>query len=256
MNAIVIEDETLVARELVKKLQEVAPDVRIQSVLPSLKTARNWFKENAEPDVIFMDVQLSDGISFELFQSFSLQCPVIFTTAFDEYAVQAFKANGVDYLLKPVNKDELKNAVDKCRKLISNKQHLPVDISALLTALAPGHFQPVVQKEKFVINFRNTLLPVKTTDIAYFVREQLIYCCTSDGKKHILDYNTLEEIEEVLHPGKFYRANRQYIINENAVKSVHTHPTGKLSLRLTIQPDLEIDISREKASSFKKWLDS
>src|SRR5215204_3447721 len=118
MNAIVIEDESLVARELVIKLEEVAPDIRVQAILSSLKTARTWFRENAEPHLIFMDIQLSDGISFELFQSFSLQCPVIFTTAFNEYAIQAFKSNGVDYLLKPINKEDLKNAVEKCRRLV------------------------------------------------------------------------------------------------------------------------------------------
>lgn len=256
MNAIIIEDETLVAKELVKKLGEVASDIRIQSILPSLKTAKNWLKENAEPDLIFMDVQLSDGISFELFQSFSLQCPVVFTTAYNEYAIQAFKSNGVDYLLKPINKEELKKAIEKCRKLVQNKQTRPLDIAALLAALVPGSFQQINQKEKFVVNFRNTLLPIKTNDIAYFVREQLIYCCTFDNQRHILDYDTLEEIEEVLNSNKFYRANRQYIVNENAVKSVHTHPTGKLTLKLAIQANLEIDISREKAPAFKKWLDS
>lgn len=256
MNAIIIEDETLVARELVKKLGEVAPDIRIQATLPSLKTARTWLKENAEPDLIFMDVQLSDGVSFELFQSFTLQCPVIFTTAYNEYAIQAFKVNGIDYLLKPVNKEDLKNAVDKCRRLQQNKQTLPLNVATLLAAMAPGSLQQTGQKEKFVINFRNTLLPIKTTDIAYFVREQLIYLCTFDNQRHILDYGTLEEIEEVLNSAKFYRANRQYIVNENAVKSVHTYPTGKLTLKLTIQATLEIDISREKAPAFKKWLDS
>ena len=256
MNAIIIEDESLVARELVKKLGEVAPDIRIQATLPSLKTARNWLKENAEPDLIFMDVQLNDGISFELFQSFSLQCPVIFTTAFNEYAIQAFKSNGVDYLLKPVNKEELTNAVYKCRRLVQTKQTIPLDVAAILAALTPGSLQQANRKEKFVVNFRNTLLPVKTSDIAYFVREQLIYLCTFDNQRHILDYGTLEEIEEVFNSNKFYRANRQYIVNENAVKSVHTHPTGKLSLKLTMQANLEIDISREKAPAFKKWLDN
>lgn len=255
MNAIIIEDETLVAKELVKKLGEAAPDIRIQAILPSLKTARTWLKDNAEPDIMFMDIQLSDGISFELFQSFSLQCPVIFTTAFNEYAIQAFKSNGVDYLLKPVNKDDLKNAVDKCRRLMQTKQNLPLDIAALLASLAPGGFQQSGHKEKFVINFRNTLVPVKTADIAYFVRDQLIYLCTFDNQRHILDYATLEEIEELLNPVKFYRANRQYIVNENAVKTVHAHSTGKLTLKLSIQPALEVDISREKAPAFKKWLD-
>ena len=255
MNAIIIEDETLVARELLKKIGEVAPDIKIQAMLPSLKTARSWLKENAEPDLIFMDVQLSDGISFELFQSFSLQCPVIFTTAYDEYAIQAFKSNGVDYLLKPVNKHELNTAIEKCRKLLPHQQSSPADINALLSAFAQGTRQQPVSKEKFIVNFRNTLLPVKTTDIAYFVREQLIYLCTFDNQRHIIDYDTLEEIEDLLNAGKFYRANRQYIVNESAIKSVYAHPTGKLSLKLTTQPAPDIDISREKAPAFKKWLE-
>ena len=256
MNAIIIEDEAIVARELLKKIGEVAPDIRIQSTLSSLKTAKTWLKENAEPDLIFMDVQLSDGISFELFQSFSLQCPVIFTTAFNEYAIQAFKSNGVDYLLKPVNKGDLKNAIDKCRRLAQTKQPVSIDISTLLAAFAPGSVRQLGAKEKFIVNFRNTLLPIKTVDIAYFVRDQLIYLCTFDNQRHILDYETLEEIEEALNTGKFYRVNRQYIVNENAIKSVHTHPTGKLTLQLTNQLNLSLDVSREKAPSFKKWLDN
>lgn len=255
MNVIVIEDETLVARELIKKLAEVAPDIRIHAILPSLKTATTWLRENAEPDLIFMDIQLSDGVSFELFQTFSLQCPVIFTTAFNEYAIQAFKSNGVDYLLKPVNKEELKNAVDKSRRMLQSSLSLPLNVAALLEALSPGSMKQVVQKEKFIVNFRNILQPVKTSDIAYFVRDQLIYLCTFDNQRHILDYATLEEIEELLNPDKFYRANRQFIINENAIKSVNAHTTGKLELKLINQPGLSIDISRDKAPSFKKWLD-
>jgi DNA-binding LytR/AlgR family response regulator len=252
MNAIIIEDEALIAKELVKKIGDVEPGIKIHAILPSLKTARNWLKENAEPDLIFMDVQLSDGVSFELFQSFTLQCPVIFTTAYDEYAMRAFKSNGVDYLLKPVNKDDLRTAIEKCRRMQSNKTVLPFDMASLLAAFVP---QQTTSKEKFIVNFRNTLLPVKTSDIAYFVRDQLIYLCTFDNQRHILDYDTLEEIEAVLNTGIFYRANRQYIINENAIRNVHTHPTGKLTLRLVMQSSPEIDISREKAPGFKKWLD-
>src|SRR5215207_8805077 len=130
MTAIIIEDEKLVAKELAKKIGDVVQDIRIEAMLPSLKTARTWLNENAEPDLIFMDVQLSDGVSFELFRSFSLQCPVIFTTAYDEYAIQAFKSNGVDYLLKPVDKDELNTAIEKCRKLLPHQQSFPADINA------------------------------------------------------------------------------------------------------------------------------
>src|SRR5215203_1055437 len=173
MNAIIIEDEPLVAKELLKKINEVDPAIRIHVVLSSLKTARTWLKENAEPDLIFMDVQLSDGVSFELFQSFTLQCPVIFTTAYNEYAIQAFRSNGVDYLLKPVNKNDLKTAIDKCKRLVQSRQPAPVDLASLLASFAPGAFGQPAQKEKFIVNFRNTLLPIKTADIAYFVRDQL-----------------------------------------------------------------------------------
>ncbi len=256
MNAIIIEDETLVAKELIKKIGEVDPDIKIKATLPSLKTAKNWFKENPEPDLMFMDVQLSDGVSFELFESFNISCPVIFTTAYNDYAIQAFKVNGIDYLLKPVNREELKQAIDKTKRLSQKQQPKDFDLQKLITALNPRvAAQAAGYKEKFIVNFRNTLNPINTSDIAYFVREQLIYICTFDNQRHILDYSTLEEIETVLDPEKFYRANRQFIINVEAVKNAQSHPTGKLTLKLTTQPNLEIDISREKAPAFKKWLD-
>jgi DNA-binding LytR/AlgR family response regulator len=256
MNAIIIEDESLVARELAKKIGEVEPEIKIKATLPSLKTARTWFKENPEPDLMFMDVQLSDGVSFELFESFAISCPVIFTTAYNEYAIQAFKVNGIDYLLKPVNKDELRNAIEKSKRLVQNKQAPTFDMQKLIAALNPAvTSQAAGYKEKFIVNFRNTLNPINTSEIAYFVREQLIYLCTFDNQRHILDYATLEEIETLLNPEKFYRANRQYIVNVNAIKNAQSHPTGKLTLKLTTQPNLEIDISREKAPAFKKWLD-
>ena len=255
MNAFIIEDETLVAKELIKKIEEVAPDIKIQATLPSLKTARNWFRDNAEPDLIFMDVQLSDGVSFELFQQYTINCPIIFATAFNEYAIQAFKTNGVDYLLKPINKTDLKTAIDKSRKLINNNKPSANDIQQLIAALNPS-LANHTYKEKFIINFRNSLLPVKTEDIAFFYRENLLYLYTFDHQKHILDYTTLEEIESLLNPEKYYRANRQYIINVDAIKSVHTQPTGKLSLILQPGFKTEIEVSRDKAPSFKKWLDT
>lgn len=256
MNAIIIEDESLVAKELIKKIGEVDPEIKIKATLPSLKTARNWFKENPEPDLMFMDVQLSDGVSFELFESFNISCPIIFTTAYNEYAIQAFKVNGIDYLLKPVNREELKNAIEKSKRLNQKQAPASFDFHKLISVLNPSVAAHAAgYKEKFIINFRNTLHPINTSDIAYFVREQLIYLCTFDNQRHILDYSTLEEIEEVLNPEKFYRANRQFIVNVDAVKSAQSHPTGKLTLKITTQPSLEIDISREKAPAFKKWLD-
>ena len=128
MKALILEDESLIAKELQNKIELVANDVNVIEVLPSLKTAKKWFMQNAEPDLIFMDIQLGDGVSFELFDVYKLSCPIIFTTAYDEYALRAFKVNGVDYLLKPVDDEELKKAVDKCRSIVDNKTAVPLDI--------------------------------------------------------------------------------------------------------------------------------
>src|SRR3954468_8265456 len=132
MKAVIIEDEVLIAKELQNKIQQVSEDVNVAEILPSLKTARKWLMQNAEPDLIFMDIQLSDGVSFELFDVYQMNCPVIFTTAYDEYALRAFKVNGVDYLLKPVDNNELKKAIDKSRDIIASKNHTPLDIQQLV----------------------------------------------------------------------------------------------------------------------------
>jgi len=152
MKALIIEDEALIARELKEAVEEVAGDVEIAAILPSIKTARKWFMQNAEPDLIFMDIQLNDGVSFEIFEQFQLSCPVIFTTAYDEYAIKAFKKNGVDYLLKPVEIDELKRAIDKCRRIIMNDTTQQQEIRSLVDRLSPG--KPPY-KERFVVHVRN-----------------------------------------------------------------------------------------------------
>ena len=255
MKAIIIEDEGLIARELKNKIVSTAPDVSILEILPSLKTARKWFMENAEPDLIFADIQLSDGVSFEIFERYELKCPVIFTTAYDEYAIRAFKVNGIDYLLKPVDTDDLKKAIDKCRNLHEQKTKLPANLQELMQVLQqPANGTPLY-KEKFVVSVRNNWIPVLTKDIACFVRENLNYLFTFSGDKYIVDYVTLEEIEELLDPKIFYRANRQAIIHIDSIKSVKPHENQKLTLTLKTPLKMEQDISREKAPGFKKWFE-
>jgi DNA-binding LytR/AlgR family response regulator len=253
IKALIIEDEQLIARELVNKINAVADDVSVIDILPSLKTARKWFMQNAEPDLLFMDIQLSDGVSFELFETFNLGCPVIFTTAYDDYAVRAFKVNGVDYLLKPVEEPELQKAIDKCRSLLNSRSRLPVDMQQLVASLSQP--KSSLYKEKFIVNLRNTWIPVDTKDIACFVRDNLNYLYTFNGDKYILDYSTLEDIEELLDPKMFYRSNRQSIIHINAIQSVKPHENQKLSVFLKAPLKMELDISREKAPAFKKWFD-
>ena len=254
MRAVIIEDENLIARELRDKISAVAGDIEIVEILPSLKTAKKWFMQNAEPDLVFMDIQLSDGVSFELFNHFKLNCPIIFTTAYDEYAIRAFKVNSVDYLLKPVCEEDLVKAIDKCRKLFA-AQHNPLNIQELMHALQHPQQNSSLHKEKFIVNVRNNWIPVRTSDIACFTRDNLNYLFTSSGEKYILDFTTLEEIEELLDPKIFYRANRQCIINIEAIQSVKPHENQKLVVQLKAPLKFEADISREKAPSFKKWFD-
>jgi DNA-binding LytR/AlgR family response regulator len=209
---------------------------------------------NAEPDLIFMDIQLGDGMSFELFEQYSLTCPVIFTTAYDEYAIRAFKVNGFDYLLKPVDEKDLRRAIDRCRNLVNAKQTQPLglqDLARLLREPSPSK----LFKEKFIASARNQWVPVRTADIACFVRDQLNYLHTFGGEKLLLEYNTLEEIEELLDPQVFYRANRQFIIHIDAIQSVRPQDSQKLTVHLKSPLKMEVDISREKAPGFKKWLD-
>lgn len=255
MNAVIIEDESLIARELQYRIAEVAPDITITEVLPSLKTCFKWFMEHPEPDLIFADIQLSDGVSFQVFERFTFSCPVIFTTAYDEYAIKAFRVNGIDYLLKPVDTDDLKKAIDKARVIVQSKSPYPKDVSELLRMIADPGAKQAAYKEKFVVKVRNNWLPVQTKDIACFHRDNLNYLYTFAGEKYILDFTTLDEVEELLDPRFFYRANRQTIVHIDAIQRIRPQDNQKLVVHLKAPLSLELDISREKAPAFKKWFD-
>jgi DNA-binding LytR/AlgR family response regulator len=254
MRILIIEDEQLIAEELQHVINTVADDIEILDVLSSLKAARKWFMAHAEPDVVFMDIKLRDGLAFELFEDFSLECPVIFTTAYEEYAIRAFKVNGVDYLLKPVQAEDLKKALDKCRHLIDNKAFIPGDLQQLIKHFSQPIASPVF-KEKFIVSFNNKWMPVNTKEIALFEKNNLNYIYTFTGEKYIYDFSPLEEIEEVLDSRVFFRANRQMIINIDAVHSVKPHGNQKLAIQLKAPLKMEVDISREKAPLFRKWID-
>jgi DNA-binding LytR/AlgR family response regulator len=255
IKAIIIEDEQLIAKELQYKISDIAKDVEIIQVLPSLKTSFKWFMENAEPDLIFADIQLSDGISFEIFKRYNLKCPVIFTTAYDEYAIQAFKVNGIDYLLKPVDNEDLKKAIDKSRDIVKSKAEYPQDFHNLISLISNPDSLKNKYKEQFIVSHLKKWIPVAVREIACFYRDSINYVYTFSGDKYMLDFATLEEVEELLDPRLFYRSNRQSIININAIQSVKPHENQKLTLTLKSPLKLEFDISREKAPSFKKWID-
>ena len=255
MKALIIEDENLIAEEMKAAILSVAGDVQVLDIIPSLKTARKWFMSNAEPDLLFMDIKLSDGLSFELFEQFSLHCPVIFCTAYEEYAIRAFKVNGVDYLLKPVQEEELKKAIDKVRSMMESRSFIRGDLKQLFQYFADPSVAKQQYKERFIINSNNKWTPIETRDIAIFFKDNLNYIYTFNGDKLIYDFSALEDIEEVLDPQLFFRANRQAIININSIHSVKPYGNQKLMVHTKAPLKIEVDISREKAPLFKKWMD-
>lgn len=255
MKAIIIEDESLIARELQFKINQVAPDLKILAVLPSVKTANKWLLENAEPDLVFADIQLSDGVSFEVFERYDLKCPIIFTTAYDEYAIRAFKVNGADYLLKPIDLEELKKAIDKCQVLVESRAEYPKDMAQLLKMIASPPAAQSAFKEKFVVSHRHQWLPILTKDIACFSRDGVNYLHTFGGERYLLDFTTLDEVEELLDPRLFFRANRQFIVHADAIQSIKPLENQKLVLTLKAPQKMAVDVSREKAPSFKRWLE-
>ncbi len=255
MNAIIIEDEKLVARELTIKIAKIDSDVKILEVLPSVKTALNWLGTNAEPDLIFADIQLADGVSFEIFEKFKLNCPIIFITSYNEFAIRAFKVNGIDYLLKPVEPVELQKAIEKAKNFSQKQTKAPVDLNKLMEMLQTGGTAKPIFKEQFLCNHRNAWVPVKAKDIAYFYYESVVHIVTKSNEKFSLD-DTLDEIEAMLDPDVFYRINRQYIVNKDMIQRVWGLENLKMMVKLK-EPHqtVEIDISRQKAPVFKKWLE-
>src|SRR5689334_10411125 len=171
MKALIIEDENLIAAEMRDTIARLAPDVEVLDILPSLKASRKWFMSNAEPDLLFLDIKLSDGLSFELFDQFALQCPVIFCTAYEEYAVRAFRVNGVDYLLKPVQEEELQKAIEKVRNMRESKSFIKGDLQQLLNYFNDPQAAKKQFKERFIINANNKWTPVETRDIALFYKD-------------------------------------------------------------------------------------
>jgi two-component system, LytTR family, response regulator len=255
MNTVIIEDELLAAKDLQKLIQQLDTTIKVAAILPGLATAREWFTKNPEPDLLFMDIQLSDGVSFDLFNYVKLECPVIFTTAYNEYAIQAFKVNSIDYLLKPIDRTELKAALEKFRKLkqqnppFNLQNHIQTLIQDLTTARPAKKY-----KERFMAHYKNTLVPVPAERIAYFTKDELIYLVTFDNQKMIADFHTMEEVEHLLNPAQFFRANRQYIIHLNSVDNIRHGFNGKIIVKLKSPLFAELDISRENAAAFKDWI--
>lgn len=254
MKTIIIEDEPLVAKDLHKLISKTAPDLEVVAILDSLQACIEYFRSSPEPDLLFMDIQLSDGVSFDLLKQFELRCPIIFTTAYSEYAIRAFKVNSIDYLLKPIDKTELRDAIDKFRNTTKEDGiDLKLQLQTLISHMSLAKENKLF-RERFTAHHGKSFVVINQTNIAYFVKDELIYIVTNDKQQLVTDFQTMEEVEDVVDPKFFYRANRQYIISVNSVESFRIDAYSKMIVKLKAPHEISIDISREKAQAFRKWI--
>ncbi|MDB5282702.1 MAG: LytTR family two component transcriptional regulator [Bacteroidota bacterium] len=253
MTVAIIEDETLIAKNLQRLLLQVDDSIQVLATLDSVGVAVKWLSENPHPDLLFMDIQLSDGVSFDIFKKIKVNGPVIFTTAYNEYAIRAFKVNSVDYLLKPIDKEYLAQALEKFKKYHFDSGGMTEKLKELMSTLANPSDKKY--KERFLAHYKSGIVPLPEARVSYFVKDTIIYLVTAGNEKLVTDYATIDEIEEVVDPSKFFRANRQMIIHIDQVETYRKHDTGKIEVHLKCDKNVVVDVSREKANEFVNWLD-
>jgi len=246
MRILIIEDEAPAFNRLSKLIQETLPIAVIEQQVDSIQSAKEWFAGNPLPDVIFMDIHLADGSAFALTESMTINCPIIFTTAFDEYALEAFKTNGVDYLLKPVKKQDLQRSFQKIKQLsqIFRRNEQPGSISP----------QKKEYKKRFIIRFGEHIKTIGIEDIAYFYSEnRTTFARNFEGRNFPVDYN-LDSLEQMLDPDLFYRINRQYLVCLRSIAEMKTYSKARVIITLAPPVKEQPVVSSERSASFKQWL--
>ncbi len=253
MKILIIEDEELAVKKLHKMLIGIDRDIEVIANLDSIETSVEWLENNEAPDLIMMDIELLDGQSFEIFNRVKVKSPVIFTTSYDEYALKAFKVNSVDYLLKPIQKEDLEAALDKYRKLFVSAAPPSINMDMLVKELQQK-LQPKEYRKRFLVKNVQKLVSVETDEIAYFYSDgRLNFFKTYDNKKYVVDY-TMDEMEDMLDPEKYFRISRSFYVSIASVDQINDYFGNRLILTLKPAVDKEALVSREKVTEFKKWL--
>ncbi|MEA1886080.1 MAG: LytTR family DNA-binding domain-containing protein [Bacteroidota bacterium] len=254
MKLIIVEDEAAVARNLRDILADTEPEAEVLAVLESVSETMDWLKNNPAPDLGFFDIQLADGSCFEIFEKTKIEFPVVFTTAYDSYALQAFKVNSVDYLLKPIRKEALRKALDRYEHYFSQRQS--TDYQKLIEAIRQiRHLEKKEYKKNFLVYIRDRIVPVPVDVIAFFFMEGgKVYCLTFEGRKYVMD-ESLDRLQAHLDPDDFFRANRQFIVSRKAVISAAQYFQRKLKIILNPDPDEPVLVSKNKVSEFKQWIE-
>ncbi len=249
MKTIIIEDENLTAKRLEGLLQKYDPAIQVLAVLPSVEEVVDWLGSNPEPDLVFMDIHLDDDLAFRIFERTGLRAPVIFTTAYDEYMIQAFKVNSIDYLLKPINYDELVQALEKFKSL--KKQFTQHNLDALLQII--GQKEPAY-KSRFMITVGTKIRSIETKEIAYFYSEEkMTFMVTREGQLLPIDFS-LDKLNSLLDPKLFFRISRQVLVSFGAIQTVHSFSKGKLKIDLVPKAKIDAFVSSDRMTDFKAWL--
>jgi DNA-binding LytR/AlgR family response regulator len=249
MEVLIIEDENLAAQKLIALLEEIDRDIKVLGVLETVEDSINWFNSNSHPDLIFMDIQLNDGVCFEIFESIKIQKSIIFITAFNEYAIDAFKVNSIDYLLKPIKLEDLQHAISKFDAFYRQTNYTQV-LENLVINISKKY------KERFFIQVGSHYKSILTSNVnCFYICERNTFIFTSEGKNLGVDYS-LSQLEELINPELFFRVNRDFIVSINSIDDIISYSTSRLELRIcNWKDDQEIVVSRERVKSFKEWID-
>ena len=250
MNFLIVEDEKVAAERLVGLIKKYDPSIDITEIVQSVKNAVQWLNTHQAPDLIFMDIQLADGLSFEIYEQTIVKTPVIFTTAYDEYALKAFKVNSIDYLLKPVDLNELKNAIDKYKENNSPKE-IPTQVfDSIMHSLTKKY------KDKFVINVGEHIKVFTTEDIqCFYSMEKYTFLQNNSGRDYAINYS-LDQLEDLLDPAQYFRINRKFIVSFSAISDIISYSNSRLKVKLNSNESNDLLVSREKVQDFKKWLEN
>lgn len=249
MRVLIVEDEIAAARRLSKMLLELEPDAQILAVPDSVSSTVEWLISNDEPDLILLDIHLADGVSFKIFNQVKVKCPIIFTTAYDQYAIQAFKLNSIDYLLKPINTEDLKFSVDKFKERRNVASNLDFE-KLLLEIRRPQQ----CYQQRFVVQFADKLKAIEVDSVAYFMAmDKSVFLISSDNHRYAIDY-TMEKLESVLDSKRFFRVNRKFIVSFAAIKNMYFYSKSRVKIELSPAVDSEVIVSSERSTDFKEWL--
>jgi DNA-binding LytR/AlgR family response regulator len=253
MKVLVIEDEKLASERLIQLIKGIRPETEIVGTLRSVESGLAWFEKNNHPDLVISDIQLLDGSSFEIFEKVNPNCQVIFTTAYDQYAIKAFEVNSVDYLLKPIQEEKLANAFQKLQALNNKSNTSNLDLEAIRSLIKTQNKE---YKSRFLTKVGQRIKAIPVEKIAYFyTSDKLTYIVTFERQKFIID-NTLEEVDGMLDPKVFFRVNRKFLVHFDAVSDIHPYFKGRVKLVLQPEIDEDIVVSSEKTPLFKMWLDN